>query len=134
MQDVTVKRTELLEKLLENRRAHREVFEDALEGYRKMMIEHLEGLLEEARQGKRINHMIQLAQPMDQTGEYDQAIKMLEMSVDDEIELTSREFGCYVMDRWDWKRQFSTSNSSYCAFTHEGSLPESYGSALKVDR
>jgi hypothetical protein len=135
MQEVTVKREQLLEKLKENREAHREVFEISLEGYRKAVIEHLERLLADAREGKRIEHNVRMPVPQDQTPEYDQAIAMLEMSVDDEIELTSQEFACYVMDRWGWKRQFTASNKSYfdSVYVTEGELPQKYQRALSDD-
>lgn len=134
MKTVVVKRTELLEKLKANRNAHQAVFELALEGYRKSIVEHLEMLLEDAKAGKRISHHIQREIPMNQTSEYDQAIMMLEMSVEDEIEITSNDFACYVMDRWAWKRQFSASNAIYASIAHsEGELPADYQAALSVD-
>jgi hypothetical protein len=44
---------------------------------------------------------------------YDQIIRMMEMSVDDEITLTCSQFACFVMDDWDWKEQWSASNATY---------------------
>jgi hypothetical protein len=132
MQEVTVKKDKLLTKLKENREAHREVFEISLEGYRKAVVEHLEQLLADAREGKRIEHQVRMPVPIDQTQEYDQAIAMLEMSVNDEIELTSQEFACYVMDRWHWKGQFTASNKSYfdSVYVSEGAYPAKYQRAL----
>jgi len=68
--------------------------------------------------------------PMNQTPEYDQAIRMLEMSVEDEVELTAGEFSQFVMDRWHWKQQFSATNSAYIAAASSG---KSYGRALEVE-
>jgi hypothetical protein len=135
MQKVTVKRDQLLAKVKENRKAHREVFEISLKGYRKAVVEHLEKLLDDAKEGKRIEHNVRMPVPQDQTPEYDQAIAMLEMSVDKEIELTAQEFACYVMDRWHWKKQFTASNKGYfdSVFITEGELPTKYQRALSDD-
>ena len=38
---------------------------------------------------------------------------MLEMSVDDEIELTEEEFSNIILDDWNWKRNFARLNSNY---------------------
>ena len=135
MQEVTVKRLELLEKVKENRTNHRAAFEAAVEGYRKTIVGRLEELLADAKAGKRIHHNIQLPVPMDQTAEYDQAIAMLEMSVDKEIKLKASEFACYAMDRWHWKAQFGMSNSDYVAstFVAEGEVPEHLKRALGTD-
>ncbi len=70
-------------------------------------------MLEAIRAGKRVVHSISLAQPSDQTEEYDRAIKMVEMTQADTIELEEDRFDNLVMDRWAWTRQFMHSNSFY---------------------
>lgn len=113
MGTVTVNRVNLLETVKANRQEHRKEFESACVGYRKEAIKHLEEMLDEAKQGKRIRRAIGLVEPMDQTKDYDRIIKMLEMSVDEDIELTQSEFAQYVMDDWAWKGQFISSVSTY---------------------
>lgn len=137
MQTVTVRKGLLLEKVKENRKNHRAVFETALIVFKKKVIEELEAGLERARAGERVARYHGLTTPVDMTREYDQAIAMLEMSVDEEIKLTNLEFGCYVLDHWSWKSQFSSSNRAYIEeynrlpkFTQEGELPPDYGRAL----
>lgn len=115
METVKVKKKELLAKLKENRSEHREIFEEASAAFRKEVIKVLDQRLEEARAGKRIRLRIDLIQPMDQTQEYDQAIAMCEMSVDDEITLSHENFSCYILDKWNWRDQFIASNSGYSA-------------------
>lgn len=44
---------------------------------------------------------------------YEQAISMLEWEERKEIELSSYEFRCFVMDKWDWQEEFTTSNIRY---------------------
>lgn len=117
MNDVKVKRTELLDKLKVNREAHRGIFLDAQVGYREQAIREIEQMLQEARSGKRIRRAVSLIEPIDQTREYDRVIAMLEMSVDDVIELDEVSFRQYVLDDWSWKQQFLAVNSTYTAQT-----------------
>lgn len=113
MNIVTVKRGQLLSILKENREKHREIFLKAIDGYRKHAIEHLSSMLQDAKDGKRIRRSLELPVPMDQTPEYDRVIGMLNMSIDDQITLSSNEFACYVQDDWSWKEQFTHSNTRY---------------------
>jgi len=113
MQTVKVKKPELLKKLKENRKEHRDTFLEALNGYHKAAQKALEDRIQEAKENKRVNLHFHLEQPTDQTREYDRVIMMLEMSVDDEIELTQKEFANYVMDDWSWMQQWLHSNRGY---------------------
>ena len=115
MQKVNVKKTELLETLRVNCDHHREEFLVALECYRLEAIEVLEEAIDDAKKGKRIMTATHLTEPMDMTREYKKVIKMLEMSVDEEIELTNTEFQNYVCDDWSWSGAASLSNSAYTA-------------------
>jgi hypothetical protein len=113
MEKIKVRKSDLLQKMEANRAAHRATFEDALSGYRKEVIEHLEKMLSEARLGKRVRRNIELIEPMDQTKDYDRVIAMLNMSIDDVFELDEQTFACYVLDDWHWKGQFNASTMSY---------------------
>lgn len=113
MNKIKVNRKQLLEKVKANRTTHRKTFEEALEGYREKAIEELEASLADAKAGKRIRRGLQLVEPMDMTREYDRVITMLEMSVDDELEISQQEVMQYVMDDWSWKQQFEAVSASY---------------------
>ncbi len=113
MQKVKVKKPELLRILKENREEHQEVFDEASIQFRREVIKVLDQRIADAKAGKRILLRIDLVQPMNQTEEYDQAIRMCEMSVDDEIELSSDDFRNYVLDKWHWRDQFIASNVRY---------------------
>ena len=113
MQEVKVKKVELLKKLQENRKAHKETFDKACEGYRQEVIEKLDLALADAKKGKKINSYLRFEEPVNQTKDYDRAIMMVTMSVDDVLELTEHEFKQYVMDDWSWKDQFMTTDSVY---------------------
>ena len=113
MDQITVRKAELLEKLRANRTAHRDIFLEAQIGYRAQVIEVLDKMLADAREGKKIRTHIQLVEPQDMTSYYDRAIAMLEMDINDEVTLDSHEFSCYVLDQWEWSQKFFASNSMY---------------------
>lgn len=113
MNTVKVDKGELLKRITENRDKHRAIFEDALIGYRKCVIEELDKRLADARSGRKIDLYIGLIEPQDHTKDYNSAIDMLEMSVDSEITLTSVDFRRYVRDEWEWKEQFIGSTAVY---------------------
>lgn len=115
MENIKVQKQQLLVTLRVNREKHRAIFMEALDGYKAAVIKALESSLEKAKNGQRILLHFQLQEPADQTKDYDRVIRMLEMSVDDLIELDEHSFTQYVMDDWNWKRQFLTSNSAYSA-------------------
>lgn len=113
MTNVTVKKSDLLEIVKKNRVEHREIFEEAVIGYREKMLALLTEMIEDIRKGKQVEHVIRMVQPVDQTRDYDRAIRMLNMSVDDTVELDEDTFANLVLDDWSWSRQFYTANSNY---------------------
>lgn len=113
MKEVKVKRDALKAVLLTNRAAHQKIFEEALAGYKTKVIETLDRSLKQARAGQRVAEHISIPRPVNQTHEYNRAIRMMEMSVENEITLTTQEFDAYVMDRWHWRSAFLASNSAY---------------------
>lgn len=113
MESVNIKRTELLETLKKNRESHRAIFLEAQESYRALAIAELDEFIAEAKAGRRIRRSLTLVEPIDQTKEYDRAIRMLEMAVDEVVQISDSDFQCYVMDEWRWKVQFEASNIGY---------------------
>ena len=70
-------------------------------------------MLQDARNGKRIKRMISWPEPEDHTADYDHSIRMLEMCVDDQIEISADDFERLVMDQWGWKAKWSETTSNY---------------------
>src|SRR5437763_5994184 len=103
MNSVKVKRSELLTKVKENAEKHRELFLQAQEGYREIVIAQLDQILKDAREGRNIKRGISIPEPQDHTQAYEAIIAMLEMSVEDVIELDYSSFQQYVLDNWVWK-------------------------------
>lgn len=115
MELITVKKSELLEKIAVNRENHRNVFKDGQEVYRERMIAELDSMLADAKAGRKIRRAVSLIEPEDHTADYDRIIAMLAMSVDDEVELDEHDFQRYVMDQWGWNASFENSTAMYAA-------------------
>lgn len=56
------------------------------------------------------------AAPKSYEDEYSRAIRMLELSVEDTIDLESDIFNQLVLDEWSWKNQFSLMASTYKSY------------------
>ena len=113
MKTVKVNTKTLLEKVRKNRDEHRKVFEKAYTGFRVAVIKQLDEMTVAAKAGRRFPLHFSLIEPIDQTREYDRAIEMLDMSVDEVTELSQSEFAQLVMDDWSWKKQFTDSTAAY---------------------
>lgn len=113
MELVKIQKSALLKTLKKNRKVHRGIFLEAQDGYREKVIDVLDKALKDAREGRSIKIYFQLTAPVDQTSDYDRAIKMIEMSVDENIEISEHDFSCYILDDWSWKQNFLTSNTMY---------------------
>lgn len=113
--EVTVKKSMLLERMRENRSAHRGQFLKALDGYRVSAIGELERMVTDAKTGRDIRRNMTLLEPKDHTADYDRVIKMLEWSTADEVSITERQFAQYVDDNWEWSQQFKAITDTYNA-------------------
>ena len=113
MQSVTMKKSDLMNRVEKNRKEHRSLFLKAQDGYRQAVIGELNVMLAEAKERKPMRRMINLPEPEDHTADYDRVIDMIEMSIDDEVELSAQEFDWYVRDNWAWSALATMTNSSY---------------------
>ena len=108
-----VKRTDLLEILKLNRENHINTFNEAVVNYRQRLLEELEQRIKDVTEGKKVVHIIALPTPEEHTADYDRIIKMLTMSLDDEVTLEEELFEQYVNDVWLWNRAFMANTTSY---------------------
>jgi hypothetical protein len=111
----TVKRTELLNKLVENLKEHKIIVKEAKEGYIKKAREALTARLQQLERLEPVNLQFTLQQPMDYSEVYETCISMLQWSRDDLVTLAADEFRQLVLDEWDWQENFLTSSSLYSA-------------------
>jgi hypothetical protein len=110
---ITVKKTELLLALVKNREGHRAEFLEAQHGFREAVIAELDKMLADARDLKPIRLTVSLPTPEDHTKDYDRVIRMLEMSVAEEIQISEQQFSWYVLNEWGWIQRASVTNSMY---------------------
>lgn len=113
MKSVKVKKDELLEVVSHNREGHRETFQQALEGYKAKVRAELEDYLRKIEDGMILAVRIALPKPEEHLDDYDRALTMIRMSVDDVIELNESDFASLVMDDWGWKGQFEATSVYY---------------------
>src|SRR5262245_28432024 len=94
---VTVKKTELLLAIKSNREKHLDEFLKAQEGYREEVIKVLDRRLAEMREGKPflVETIWSLTMPHEHTKDYDRVIRMLEMSIADEVTISEQQFMQY---------------------------------------
>lgn len=113
MKTIHISKTKLLERLKTNRKAHVKQFNEALEGYRDLVIEELNQSLRDAKLGKHFRTFIQLVEPQNHTPDYDAIIDQVEWHEAEIIELDRSEFNHYVRDDWGWKEDFIQTMSFY---------------------
>lgn len=113
MENITVPKDQLIHTMRVNRDEHRAQFLAAQEKYREAVIRELDRRLRQAREGGVINLGFTLPAPVDYTDSYDTAIQMLEWEVADEVTLSEHDFERYVLNKWEWARQFAASTQSY---------------------
>lgn len=113
MRPITVEKAPLIATLKANRETHRAIFEEAVEGFRAEAIDQLKAHLKRVKSGKPKRVYVSVPEPSDHTHDYDVAIEMLQMDVNDHVELDEQSFRSFVKDEWDWKTQFLASNSMY---------------------
>lgn len=112
---VKIPRAALLDRLRENKEQHEIDFREAYEGYTLLVVKELEDKLARVREGQPIEQYVRNNAPVNYTSEYADAIDMLEMATDTEIELSQQQFRQYVKDDWGWKQQWSLENAGYSA-------------------
>jgi hypothetical protein len=83
-------------------------------------------MLADARDGKPIRRSVTLTEPSNHTQDYDRALQMLEMSVDDMVILDTEEFEHFVLDT-SGPALVDTGASICCAWFVRQSNPPHFG-------
>jgi hypothetical protein len=116
MHAVKVDRKKLLKIVTDNKEKHIKDFAESVKDYKaaavKIATENLElastGDLEKIAKTKPMP-----GKPVSYENNYTRAIRMLELSVDKEIDVEEDVFNQLVLDEWAWKNQFIASASLY---------------------
>jgi len=116
MQEVIVKKDELLEILMKNKATHIDEFVESVADYKELVIKIAKKNLELAETGEieSIGKTESLpSKPRSYEKSYTKSIRMLELSVEETIKLSEDEFSELVLDEWNWKRGFDSAKSLY---------------------
>lgn len=113
LNEVKVDKTKLLSTLEANKAKHVAEYSDAVDVYRKDAEKALRKRASEVRDGETLSLSIDLPQPQTFGAEYDRAIAMVEWSEDEFITLDDSDFRAFVLDEWQWGRQFQASTQAY---------------------
>jgi hypothetical protein len=114
MQKMKFKVIDLLDILGKNKESHRSQFEEAIDGYKEAVEKWLCERLEIIKSGRQVTDLYFTGPlPEDHTKDYDRVIRMLNMTTEDQIELTETDFSQYVMDEWGWKQKFLETTANY---------------------
>lgn len=113
MNVIKVAVSDLLQQLKINRDKHIKEYNEAMIGYREALVEEIRRKLELAEKGQDVDHTLKTVRPNSFEQYYNEAIGMMEWSIETEVELDRADFKQYVQDEWGWKNQFSLTTSMY---------------------
>ncbi len=115
MKTVTVEKSLLIWKIKDNRTHHRDEFLSALEVCKLEVERDLRDFADGIKSGKKdsLKNYYSFEIPVDHTGDYDQALAILEWEQGESVTLTAEEFKNYIQDEWNWTATFKGTNSTY---------------------
>lgn len=114
---ITARKEDLLTALRKNRDQHEKDYIEAHEGWKIEVLKELERTTLHFKQTGILNRNINLPEPENQTKHYDRVIRMLELSLADDVEISEQQFAHYVMDEWDWSGRHKLSVANYAGAT-----------------
>lgn len=95
-----------------NRDNHRNLFEEAVEGYQKRARNELDKFINRLVGGDPVRISVHMSPPEDHTDDYNRALRMLELDTRSEIELDEEDAAQFLMDDWGWTNNFAESYTS----------------------
>jgi hypothetical protein len=111
-QTIEIDKDALLKKLKENLIIYQAEYKEAVEDYNKLVIQFSNDLALSIVNKAPFSPYLKTKEPADYTVKYEEAIDMLEYSVNQTITLDSVSFRAYIKNEWDWTNSFRTYASS----------------------
>ena len=111
--EIVASKGEVLERLQTNLAKHKKVIEEARAAFVKRCRRILKKELKKVGQGRIQNMNVSLRAPEDHSGEYETAIEMMQLHVEDHVTLSTAEVRSLMMDKWDWMQQFLMTNYAF---------------------
>lgn len=117
METVQMSKTKLIEILKENLKNHISHYNKALEGWEDDYATQMENEVERIGNGTWNGEafLFTESKPKSYAESYEEMISQLEHDIRDTIELYSTDYRKYVLDKWEWKKQFAASTMKYLA-------------------
>ena len=116
MRSVKVNKSELQKILADNKKKHVKEYEEAVKDYKKAALKVAKDHVELAKSGE-LDKIAKIRSmpsgPVSYEDSYNRAIRMMELSVEDVIELEEQIFNQLVLDEWAWKNAFTASAALY---------------------
>lgn len=116
MNSVKINRAELLNIVRDNLKKHLSDYTESVEDYKAGALKVATANLKIAKSGDidKFHQIRGLPQrPVSYEKEYNRAIRMLELSVEEVIDVEQDVFNQLVLDEWHWKNQFVASAMAY---------------------
>lgn len=115
MNNIKVKREALLKTLQNNLKMHRAAVVEASAARRQEILEYFTDTAAHIERDPNYQpkESITFPKPKDNSSDYERAIRMVEMTTDEVIELTEDQFDKLVMDNWGWKQELLRTSSMY---------------------
>jgi len=116
MNSVKMNRLELLQIVKQNATKHVADYDEAVEDYKVAVAKIAKANLKLANTAEleQIRKMKPVPQsPANYADNYTRAIRMLELSVEDTIDVEEHIFNQLVLDEWGWKQQFVAQSAMY---------------------
>lgn len=116
MNAIKMNRLELLEIVKQNKEKHIAEFIESVADYKALVLKVAQSNLKLAKT-ENLEEFRKMkatpAAPVSYEDSYKRAIRMLELSVEEIIEVEEDVFNQLVLDEWSWKRGFTAATMSY---------------------
>ena len=116
MRNVKLNKVELLDIVRKNKDKHVADYKESVQDYCAAALKIAQANLKLAKTGEmsKIGDMQDMPrEPSSYEASYTRAIRMLELSVDEVIELDETTFNQLVLDEWQWKQTFTQTSMLY---------------------
>lgn len=109
---IKINKQKLIDKITENKLEHIKDYEEAVLAYKTEAHNQLAKCKEELDGGS-LKIGLKLITPINRSEEYDKVIEMFKWEIEEEVEITQREFNEYVHDDNDDSKYAKLQNSMY---------------------
>ena len=110
-----IKREDLLERVKKAREAHVEQYKKAKASWKKKLLAAAQAIVDAGERVRKYPGVLtELSRmPTCHTASFDRAIKLLELTVEEQIALEPHDFDKLIMGKWSWRETFVYTNAAY---------------------